>query len=386
MRAAFVCSSAFAPRVLNRSARYRKAKSTPKRERRINTTASASNGSEEPRKSISKACKIACIGDIHGQWDDTDESALRNLKPDLALFVGDYGDEDVRVTSRIAAFAKDVDFGIATVFGNHDAFFTASPTGRRRAPYNKSKICRVTDQMEMLAPFDVSYRSVPFDNLGVSICGGRSFSVGGPNWKYNDFYQKFVGVYGLDHSTSKLKEAVGSSKHDAVVFLSHSGPTGLGDKISDPCGKDWGKKPGGDYGDQDLRDAIENAREKGLRVPLTVFGHMHSQLMYGQGHRTMLKVEPDGDTGHNTVMLNAAVFPRHKVGPQSASRLRHFQLVDLGDHGYVNGVEEVWVSISGEIVERTSLLTMGEVAGGEVKKGSDFIIQKAYPRKNASAT
>lgn len=298
-----------------------------------------------------RTAKIVCVGDIHGQWNEDDERALHALHPDLVLFVGDYGDEDVRVTKRISEFATSTDFSVATVFGNHDAFFTASHGGRRRAPYDKSKMCRVTEQMEMLRPFDVSYRSVGFEELRISICGGRAFSVGGPNWKHSEFYRKYVGIENMKHSVRKMKEAVQSSQYPTVVFLSHSGPVGLGSKSSDPCGKDWGDFPGGDYGDEDLRAAIEVARDEGLRVPLAVFGHMHKQLNGNKGKRTMVTAEPDGDSGGETVMVNAAVVPRHRIGPHSNSSLHHFQIVQIGDKGCVESVTESWVTPSGEIAE-----------------------------------
>lgn len=326
-----------------------------RRSRQLSTKASATNDIVTRSELPARSSKIVCIGDVHGMWDETDENALRALRPDLALFVGDYGDEDVRVTKRLSQFADEVDFGVATVFGNHDAFFTASKRGRRNAPYDKGKGCRVKQQIEMLAQYDVSYRSVPFDDIRVSVCGGRSFSWGGPNWKYGQFYREYLGIQNITHSANKIRESVHSSKYRNVIFLSHSGPFGLGDKPSDPCGKDWGEHPGGDYGDTDLRLGIDQARAEGLQVPLTVFGHMHKQLKGTQGLRTMLKTEPDGDSGAVTIMLNAAVVPRRRIDPQSNSNLHHFQIVQLGDNGYVDTVEEAWVNTSGQISTSTTL-------------------------------
>lgn len=302
-----------------------------------------------------RVAKIVCIGDIHGQWDRDDETALRGLNPDLALFVGDYGDEDVVVTRRIADLAASSTFGVAIVFGNHDAFYTASHSGRKRAPYDKNQICRVTEQLEMLAPYDVSYKSFAFDDIRLSVCGGRAFSVGGPNWKYRQFFQRFVGVGSLQHSTRLIKEAVLKSQYNTLIFLSHSGPTGLGAKPNDPCGKDWGEEPGGDYGDEDLRGAIEEARKEGIKVPLTVFGHMHKTLLKNRGARTMVKSEADGNSGSETVMVNAAVVPRHKIGHASNATLHHFQVVQMSDGGNVDSVEETWVTSQGDIVESIPL-------------------------------
>lgn len=301
------------------------------------------------------ASKILCVGDIHSQWDEGDERALIALNPDLVLFVGDYGDEDVKTTRRISDFALTAPFGVATVFGNHDAFFTASSRGRQNAPYNIATTCRVSQQLEHLKEFDASYRSLTFDNTRLSVCGGRSFSWGGPNWKYTQFYRRFFGITGMRHSTSKLEEAVVNSSHDSIVFLSHSGPIGLGDQPSDPCGKDWGSEPGGDYGDADLRSAIETARSIGKHVPLVVFGHMHQPLQGNFGMRTMMKVEYYGEEQHKTVMLNAAVTPRHRMGVRSNNKLHHFQIVFLGENGDVSKVEEAWVTITGTIEKSITL-------------------------------
>eukprot|EP00178_Gracilaria_changii_P000413 TRINITY_DN104_c0_g1_i1.p1 TRINITY_DN104_c0_g1~~TRINITY_DN104_c0_g1_i1.p1 ORF type:complete len:374 (-),score=45.11 TRINITY_DN104_c0_g1_i1:25-1146(-) len=310
--------------------------------------------------------RLVCVGDIHSQWNETDEMALQNLKPDMALFVGDYGDEDTHVTRRITDFAAKASFPIATVFGNHDAFFTQSHSGRQRAPYDKKTTCRVTEQIEMMRHLDVSYRNVAFDNIPFSVCGGRSFSPGGPYWKYKTFFQRFVGVYSLSHSANKMIQALSSTESDAVVFLSHNGPIGLGSNAEDPCGKDWGDTPGGDFGDADLRYAIDEARNLGKRVPLVIFGHMHKALFKKRGFRTMVKAEADGTSGYETVMLNTAVLPRHSIDPVSKATLHNFHIVQIGNEGQVDFVEEAWVTKEGKVHESTRIFkskTLSDVAG-----------------------
>lgn len=303
------------------------------------------------RDHAARAAKIVCVGDIHGQWDENDEMALRALEPDLALFVGDYGNEDVEIAKRVADFAAHSDFNVATVFGNHDAFFTASTKRRYNSPYRNDSVCRVATQIKLLAKYDVSYRSAAFDNLGLSVCGGRSFSSGGPLWRHGQFYREFFGIYDLTQSSEKLSEAVLNAEFNTVIFLSHSGPTGLGDRPEDPCGKDWGTNPGGDFGDADLRIAIEDARRSGKRVPLIVFGHMHKVLQGNRGDRVMVKCETDGVSGGRTVMLNSAVVPRHRRGQKADGKLHHFQIVYMRTGGDVESVEEAWVTRKGEIVE-----------------------------------
>jgi hypothetical protein len=44
--------------------------------------------------------RIAIIGDVHDQWTEADARALHFLQPDMALFVGDFGNEVVPLVRR----------------------------------------------------------------------------------------------------------------------------------------------------------------------------------------------------------------------------------------------------------------------------------------------
>lgn len=79
--------------------------------------------------------KIAVVGDIHDQWEADDGIALQQMNVDLVLFVGDFGNESVEVVRMIAA----LDIPKAAVFGNHDAWYTATDWGRKKCPYNRKK-------------------------------------------------------------------------------------------------------------------------------------------------------------------------------------------------------------------------------------------------------
>lgn len=283
-----------------------------------------------------------CVGDVHGQWDAGDEAALGHLRPDVALFVGDYGNEDVRVVGRIAALAEAADYGVATVFGNHDAFYTAHAYGRSNAPAAGS---RVVEQRRALADTDVSYRARQYG--GVWVVGGRPFSWGGPHWKHGWFYRRHVGMSNMAMSEEAITGATRSVPAGApLVMLSHVGPTGLGTAPSAPCGRDWGPQPGGDWGDPDLRGAIDRCRKDGRRVSLVLFGHMHRELR-GGGRRTMLT--HDGDT----LMLNAAVVPRHRLWG-GLGKMRHFVVAELHEDE-VRRVDEVWLTPGGERISTTQL-------------------------------
>ncbi|KAK3128543.1 hypothetical protein QOZ80_6BG0463230 [Eleusine coracana subsp. coracana] len=148
-----------------------------------------------------------------------------------------------------------------------------------------------------------------------------------------------------------------------VVLLAHNGPTGLGSRIDDICGRDW-VPGGGDHGDPDLERAISDLqRETRVSIPLVVFGHMHKSLAYGRGVRKMIAFG-----ANETIYLNGAVVPRVKYAqPRSSTvpideqnqlegsgvtvpTLRAFTVVDLLE-GRIEKIAEVWVLVNGTKTE-----------------------------------
>ncbi|MGB8703139.1 MAG: TIGR04168 family protein, partial [Thermosynechococcaceae cyanobacterium] len=281
---------------------------------------------------ISRQLQIAVVGDIHGQWDDQDVSALVSLDIDLVLFVGDFGNEDLDLVQRIA----QVPMPIAVVFGNHDAWYTATPWGRQKCPYDRRQVDRVQDQMAAVGKSHVGYGRKDFQAWQFSVVGGRPFSWGGPDWKYADFYAERFGVGSLAESGDRIAQAALQAPFETVIVLNHNGPTGLGSTPEDPCGRDW-QPIGGDYGDPDLADSIQVAKASGKSVPLVAFGHMHHTLRHTRA-RLRQRVVVDGD---GTVYLNAACVPRvmHLV----SGCYRNFSIVQLGQ-GQVGQVKSLWVA------------------------------------------
>lgn len=333
--------------------------SRPRSARRVRAQAAMTALGARPRLAAPAAgrTRLICVGDMHDAWGETDEAALRAMAPDAVLFVGDYGNENVGLVRRLATFADDVDFFVAAVLGNHDGFFSMSQRGRDNCPYNASEEDRVREQLELLRKYNPSYKSLDVHDAAtkLSVVGGRPLTWGGPYWKHARFYRDYFNVYGMSQSAAKIEEAAVGASHGSLVFLSHNGPTGLGRLPSDPCGKDWGDDIGGDYGDEDLRNGIAAARRAGRAVPLVVFGHMHHRLRRG-GMRTMLKMEEDGSSGRNTIMLDAAVVPRHRKSSRGHGIVCQFTVVELDSAGGVDTVEQVWATGTGEIVESTVLL------------------------------
>ncbi|VAI83486.1 unnamed protein product [Triticum turgidum subsp. durum] len=264
--------------------------------------------------------RLAVVGDVHDDWIlDEDTKALHFLQPDLVLFTGDYGNENVQLVKSIS----DLQFPKAAILGNHDCW--------RTHQFSEKKVDRVRLQLAR------------------------------------------YGVDDMAGSARKIYDAATAAPEEhSVILLAHNGPTGLGSRIDDICGRDW-VAGGGDHGDPDLEQAISDLqRETGVSIPLVVFGHMHKSLAYGGGLRKMIAF----GANNQTIYLNGAVVPRVKpaeamnpstistserdelqesasVGPMS----RAFTTVDLFD-GTVEKISEVWVLVSGaqaELEEETVL-------------------------------
>jgi uncharacterized protein (TIGR04168 family) len=287
--------------------------------------------------------QIAVVGDVHDAWSVQDQLALHHLGVDLVLFVGDFGNEAVDLVNEIAT----LNLPYAAVLGNHDAWYTATPWGRQKCPYDRHREDRVQVQLTLLGAAHVGYGSLDFADLGLSVVGGRPFSWGGPEWRYGEFYLERFGVADMVESTARITTAATASTQGTVIFLSHNGPAGLGDHPEAACGRDW-PPLGGDFGDPDLEGAIAAAKASGKKVPLVAFGHMHHQLRHTKViQRQRLYVDRDG-----TVYLNAACVPR--VIPTDLGEQRNFSLVTvLG--GQVIEAQLVWVDQNFDLVKRTSL-------------------------------
>ena len=293
------------------------------------------DGKEEgmtSQKNYNQTITIAVVGDIHDLWEADDGVALKELGVDLVLFVGDFGNESVEVVRAIAS----LDLPKAGVFGNHDAWYTATEWGRKKCPYDRKKEDWVQQQIDLLDSAHVGYGKLDFPKLNLTVVGSRPFSWGGSVWKNERFYQERFGVKSFEESTARMVAAAKSAAYETVIFLGHNGPLGLGDRAEDPCGKDW-QPLGGDFGDPDLTDAITQTRAAGKKIPLVTFGHMHHKLRHTQQYlRKAIYTSSEG-----TVYLNAASVPR--IVENGSDRLRNFSIVSL-QAGVVSQISLVWVN------------------------------------------
>lgn len=302
---------------------------------------------------LAASARIAVVGDVHDLWDEEDEVALQQLNVDLVLLVGDFGNESVEIVRSIAK----LDLPKAAILGNHDAWYSATDWGKKKCPYDRQQEDRVQQQLDLLGEVHVGYGKLDFPALGLTVVGGRPFSWGGSTWKNEAFYQNRYGVNSFEESTNRILSAVRSAAYETIVFIGHCGPIGLGEAAEDPCGKDW-QPIGGDHGDPDFAEAIEQSCKLGKTIPLVAFGHMHHQLRHTKDQlRKMVDIDPSG-----TVYLNAASVPRIK--PTSTGRIRNFSLVTL-EAGKVAQASLVWIdhnlAIDSEVVlyQQPQFMEMG---------------------------
>ena len=66
--------------------------------------------------------RLVLIGDVHHQWVEQDVTALKHLQPDIALFVGDFGEEVVELVQTIKQQVDAHNIPAAYILGNHDAW------------------------------------------------------------------------------------------------------------------------------------------------------------------------------------------------------------------------------------------------------------------------
>ncbi|CAN1745964.1 hypothetical protein LINPERHAP1_LOCUS2631 [Linum perenne] len=270
------------------------------------------------------------------------------VQPDLVLFTGDFGNENVELVQSIA----DLKFPKAAILGNHDSWTTQKFSSKLTVAYFcvffiARKKDRVQLQLESLGDEHVGYSRLDFEELKISVVGGRPFSCGGDQMYRKRLLSARYGVQDMEGSVRKICNATSGTPDDnLVILLAHNGPTGLGSKINDICGKDW-SVGGGDHGDPDLAQALSRIKESNkLCIPLIIFGHMHKELAYRNGLRKMIVVADD-----ETIYLNGAIVPRVKDiihEPSSTQDVqgthRAFTLVEIVE-GRVEKIAETWVSV-----------------------------------------
>jgi len=285
--------------------------------------------------------KFACVGDIHGFWEDSDTEYFNASDYDFLLLTGDLPDHKPFPNRRQNLYQKLNALRIPTymALGNWDganllqligevfqnkAFIHLGSLGHiRRIRKLKQNLSNIQIGSYSLIPLSdenptSKKRNDPNSNLGdfshanersrfnrIGLLIGRPFTCGGPNLGFQPSLKRIYRITSMEDSVESYKKLIDSCKEDfhSLIFLTHNGPTGLGDKATDIYGCDF-RREEGDWGDPDLEVAIRYAKSNGIQIPLVVSGHMHHQNPKTKSLRKWL-LEKDG-----TTYLNAAKVPR----------------------------------------------------------------------------
>jgi len=270
--------------------------------------------------------KLAIVGDIHGHWGDEDVRWFNASDRDALLFTGDLAGFRHADTLRIARSIGGLEKPAFLVPGNHDTAplvaFLAELSGNdllRRLSTRQGR--RHEELRDALGPVVVG--GFTKHALGdVDLIVGRPHPMGGSEFSFRRHLEAVYGVSDLEQSAARLAALVDGAR-ERVIFLAHNGPTGLGEHRTDIFGRDFGGREG-DWGDADLRAAVDRAVASGRAVLAVVAGHMHHRIQ-GGGKRAW-QVERDG-----VLYVNAARVPRVFAagGTRRSRKMRHHVLLTI---------------------------------------------------------
>jgi uncharacterized protein (TIGR04168 family) len=255
--------------------------------------------------------RLGVVGDVHLELDDVDVEQLDAKRYDALLFVGDLAAYSHRAGLSVARAIARLRTPTYVIPGNHDAanaFQMAAEVLEADVLLPLLNVGQSLRERQLATALGgakvVGYSLHRLDAPWgpIDLVAARPHSAGGAHLAFRPHLSAAFGVDDLQASAAKLAALVDESTAEDIVFLAHNGPTGLGDRPDDIWGCDF-RREGGDFGDPDLRTAIEHARARGKRVRAVVAGHMHHQLK-GGGQRRW-RVEQDG-----VLYLNAARVPR----------------------------------------------------------------------------
>ncbi|MBW2523170.1 MAG: metallophosphoesterase [Deltaproteobacteria bacterium] len=282
--------------------------------------------------------RIGIVGDVHMDWGAHDERWFSECGYDLLLVVGDLASR-LRDGRRVARSLARLPLPVLVIAGNHDGvrlpLLAAEAFHRDRL---SDRLCsamtgRVAQLERALEPVPLGGYSVhrfELDGGPLAVIAARPHSMGGRRLSFRRYLAQRYGVTSLSESAAHLRMLVDTVGDEPLIFLSHNGPTGLGARPHDIWGCDF-RPAWGDFGDPDLREAVDYALAQRKRVVAVVAGHMHHAVR-GGGVRCW-HVERDG-----VRYVNAARVPRI-IGRGRGSR--HHHLLLTGDDE-VAAVREVW--------------------------------------------
>lgn len=279
--------------------------------------------------------RLALVGDVHLSFGPKDVAALDARGYDLVLFVGDLAGYSFRGALRVARYVAQLRTPAIVMPGNHDCItpqqMLAEIMGHEAtvAMLTGGEEARVAELRRAIAPAILTgygLHPLPVTNgPPIDLVTARPHSFGGPALSFRPYLERAHGVASLEASAERITRRIDESQAGRLIFLAHNGPSGLGARRSDIWGCDF-RRSEGDFGDPDLRLAIDHARARKKHVLAVLAGHMHHALRGGGGQRTWLARDEAG-----TLHVNAARVPRVFV-ERGKERRHHVEVVVEGDH------------------------------------------------------
>ncbi len=251
--------------------------------------------------------RLAVIGDVHLQFDATDVAWFNSADYDALLFVGDFVARDPNGLFRILPHINALTKPVYIIPGNHDTTGLIQLAGEIMHNDFLSDL-GAPAQKERLEKFRAGLHTAQLCGYSchelspqLEMVAARPFSMGG-GLNFKKVMRDVYGIRSLADSTAAIQQQIAKVTKPYVI-LAHHGPFGLGSAATDIFGADF-LPNAGDWGDRDLREAIDYSQTIG-RTPLAVIaGHMHYPTKHGKLSRTWF-------TERNGILyINAARWPR----------------------------------------------------------------------------
>ncbi len=277
-----------------------------------------------------KHARIAVVGDVHSAWQPFDVHYFNQSDYALVLVTGDLGSSARRDGVSIARSLAHLEKRTLIMPGNADAPEYAKLAAEFSYQRGRAGLMDALDANPRGGVEIVGYglHTAELGARSVSLISARPFATGGSVLSSPELLEQSFGVRSLAESSERLRALVDRATTDALVFLAHNGPAGLGEDAAALWGRDFDPRAG-DWGDADLADALAHASARGRRPIAVVAGHMHWRLRGGGLRRW--KLERDG-----VVFVNAARVPRifEAEGDGAREPLHHHVELRLGVDGF----------------------------------------------------
>ncbi len=291
---------------------------------------------------VLRADKIAIIGDLHGRYNGFDNHFLESNEFDLALFVGDLGSGSLNNGLQMIRIISKLRVPGLLMPGNNDAPHLAQLKAELAFQSGKSGLFRLMgpSTRKGVEPCGYSVHELQTRTGPVSLIAARPCAMGGSECSFAEQLSRNHGISTLEESEARLRTLVDEAEQRDVIFFAHNGPTGLGEDADDLWGRDFAlpKRPDAprDWGDRDLRAAIDYAKEKGKRIIAVIAGHMHRS----DHNDRDLMIHDEGVT-----YVNPAYVPR--IAPFGESEKHHFVELKLDLSAAVPvALKERWVPMT----------------------------------------